>query len=122
MKVMAQVADVTKNLASVMQMVDRGNWILFHKEGGYIQTMKKEEELETRTLMNTLKGVRVPIVRKGPNIVVGIKTEKKEGEYHVPKKVAAKRWSSSRNIDVDEGKLELKNKYGTLTVEEEDQA
>ena len=120
LKVVAQVADVTKNLASVMEMVDRGNWVIFHKEGGYIQTMKKEEELKMKTLMNTLKGARVPIARKGNHFVVEIKVEKKKGEYHVPKKTAAKRWSSSRNMDVDEGKLKLKNKFGALTVEEEE--
>ena len=42
MKVVAQVADVTKNLASVMEMVDRGNLVTFHKEVGYIQTTKKK--------------------------------------------------------------------------------
>ena len=35
LKVVAQVADVTKNLASVMEMVDRGNWVIFNKEDGY---------------------------------------------------------------------------------------
>ena len=51
MKVVAQVADVTKNLASVMEMVDRGNWATCHEEGGSIQTMKKDEELKVRTLI-----------------------------------------------------------------------
>ena len=51
LKVVAQVADVTKNLASVMEMVDRGNWVIFHKEEGYIQTMKEEEEVKMKTLM-----------------------------------------------------------------------
>ena len=48
-----------------------------------------------------------------------IKVEKKEEEHHVPKEVATKRWNSGRNMDVDEGKLKLKNKFGALTVEEE---
>ena len=65
MRIIAQVADVTKNLASVMEMVDRGNWVIFHKDGGYIQTVKKDEDLKMRTLMNTLKGARIPIARKG---------------------------------------------------------
>ena len=43
LKVVAQVADGTKNLASVMEMVDRRNWVKFRKEGGCIQLMKKEE-------------------------------------------------------------------------------
>ena len=121
LKVVAQVADVTKNLASVMEMVDRGNWVIFHKEGGYIQTMKKDEELKVRTLMNTLKGARVPIARKRNSFIVEIKVERKEEEYHMPKKVATKRWSSSRAIDVDEGKLKLKNKYGVLSLEDEEE-
>jgi hypothetical protein len=126
LKVVAQVADVTKNLASVMEMVDRGNWVIFHKEGGYIQTMKKEEELKMRTLMNTLKGARVPIARKGNNFVVEIKVDQKNAEekdkdgYIVPKKVAAKRWSSMKKMDVDEGKLTTKNKYGALSLEDEE--
>ena len=126
LKVVAQVADVTKNLASVMEMVDRGNWVIFHKQGGFIQTMKKEDELKMRTLLNTLKGARVPIERKGNNFVVEIKVDqksaedKKEDGYIVPKKVAAKRWSSMKKMDVDEGKLMTKNKYGVLSLEDEE--
>ena len=124
LKVVAQVADVTKNLASVMEMVDRGNWVIFNKEGGYIQTMKKEDEVKMGTLMNSLKGARVPIARKGNNFVVEIMVQKegakKDGEYIVPKKVAAKRWSSMKKMDVDEGKLMTKNKYGVLSLEDEE--
>ena len=120
----AQVADVTKNLASVMEMVDRGNWAIFNKGGGYIQTMKKEDEVKMGTLMNSLKGTRVPIARKGNNFVVEIMVqkegEKKDGEYIVPKKVATRRWSGNKSMDVDEGKLQLKNKYGALSLEEEE--
>ena len=111
---------MTKTLASVVEMADRGNWVMFHKDGGYLLTTKKEDELKMRPLMNTMRGARVPIARKGNHFVVEFKTEKKEDEYHVPKEVAAKRWSSSRSMDVDEGKLKLENKYGALTVEEEE--
>ena len=83
--------------------------------------MKKDEELKVRTLMNTLKGARAHMARKGNNFAVEIKVEKKKAEYHVPRKVATKRWNSGRNMDVDEGKLELKNKLGALTVEEEEE-
>ena len=38
-EVLAQVVDVTQNLASVMEMVDRGLCVIFHKECGCIQTM-----------------------------------------------------------------------------------
>ena len=40
----AQVAVVTKKLASVMEMIDIGNWVVLHKEGGYIQPLKPDEE------------------------------------------------------------------------------
>jgi len=123
-KVVAQVAGVTKNLASVMEMVDRGNWVIFHKEGGYIQTMKKEEELKLKTLMNTLKGSRVPIARRGNNFIVEIivkdENAEKEGEYIAPRKPATKRWSNMKKMDVDEGKTQVKNRYGALSVAEEE--
>ena len=69
--------------------------------------------------MNSLNGVR-----KGNNFVVQIMVqkegEKKDGGYIVPKKVATRRWSANRNMDVDGGKLQRKNTYGALTVEEEE--
>jgi hypothetical protein len=124
LRIIAQVADVTKNLASVMEMVDRGNWVIFHKDGGYIQTVKKDEDLKMRTLMNTLKGTRVPIERKGNNFVVEIsvkqEVDKKEGEYIAPKKLATKKWSNMRKMDVDEGKTLVKNKFGALSMEDEE--
>ena len=49
-----------------------------------------------------------------------IKVDKKDEEYHVPREVATKRRSSSRAMDVDEGKLKLKNKYGALSLENEE--
>ena len=73
-----------------------------------------------RTMMNTLTGSRVPIKRKGNNFVVEVTVEKKEEGYIVPKKVATRRWSGNKSMDVDEGKLQLRNKYGALTVEEEE--
>ena len=98
MKVVAHVADVTKNLASVMEMADRGNWVMFHKDGEYIQTMKPEEETKMKTIMNTMTGSRVPIFRKGHDFIVESKikkeVEKKEVEYIEPRKIATKRWSN----------------------------
>ena len=67
--------------------------------------------------MNTLEGARVPMTREGNHFVVEIKIEKKEDEHIVPKKIAARRWSSGRKMDVDEGKLKVRNKlWITLQV------
>ena len=95
---------------------------MFHREGGYIQTMKPEEELKMKTLMNSMKGARVPIERKGQNFIVQIKVQKEniaqEEGFIAPKKVATKRWT--KKMDVDEGKLQTKNRFGTLSMEEDD--
>ena len=48
------------------------------------------------------------------------KAEKKEGEYMEPKKVATKTWSGMRKMEVDEGKTKVKNRFGVLTVTEEE--
>ena len=59
--------------------------------------MKNEEELKLRTLMNTLKGYRVPTERKGNNFVVEIMVQKTEEEDNFPKqkRVATKRRSTA---------------------------
>ena len=64
LKVVAQVGHDTKTLASVMTIVDQGNWVILYEGGGYIQTMKKEEELKLKSLMNKLKGFTLSIERK----------------------------------------------------------
>ena len=67
----------------------------------------------------------MPIERKGNHFVVEIKVDKKKEEekekdgYIVPKKVATRRWNS-KGMDVDEGKTQLRNRYGALTVEDEE--
>ena len=58
---------------------------------------KKKDEVKMGTLMDSLKGARVPIARKGNNVVLEIMVQKegakKDGEYIVAKKVATRRWS-----------------------------
>ena len=107
-----------------MEMVDRGNWVIFHKEEGYIQSMKLEEEVTMKTMMNTTKGVRASIARKGHNFIVEINIENEEarveGGYMAPKKVATKRWNAGKKMEVDEGKTQVRNRYGALSVTEED--
>ena len=89
-------------------MVERGNLVMSHKDEGYIQTMKPDKETKMQTMMNTMSGSRVAIVRKGHHFVVEIKIANKEDEYIVPKKIAARRWSSGRKMDVDAGTLKAK--------------
>ena len=89
---------------------------------GYIQTMEKEEEAMIKTLMHTLKGHRVPIVRQGRHFVAEIMVhneDEKTSEHHVPKKHATKSWSAAREMDVDDRTLKLKKQYGALIFEDE---
>ena len=69
-----------------------------------------------RTVMNGLAGARVPIIRKGNNFAVEIKIEKKKDEYNILKTVAAKRWNSSRSMDVDEGTFEEEEAHEEASV------
>ena len=59
--------------------------------------------------MNTLRGSRVPIERKGDRLVVEVmvknEEEKQEGEHMVPNKTATKRWNIMKKMEVDEGEL-----------------
>ena len=64
LKVVTQLADVTKNLASWVDMVDRGNCGILPKDGDYTQRVKPAEETKTKLMKNGLAGARVPIMRK----------------------------------------------------------
>ena len=83
--------------------------------------MNPKEEVKMKTLMNIMKGARVPIERKGQNFIVEVKVQKEniaqEEGFIAPRKVATKRWA--KKMDVDEGKLQTKNRWGTLAVEDE---
>ena len=57
---------------------------------------------------------------KGITSLSRSRSKKHEDEYTVPKKIAATRWSSDRQTDVGKGKLKVQDRYGALTVEEED--
>ena len=46
---MTQVAEVTSNVASVLEMDGRGDGVICHKDGGYIQTMKTDDETMMKT-------------------------------------------------------------------------
>ena len=60
-KIMAmsfEVTDVTKPLASVRRVVERGNVVCFHPEGSYIENIKSKE--------------RIPLRKKGGSYVMDV--------------------------------------------------
>ena len=57
LNVLAQVVDIARNLAAAMEIVDRGSWDIFHKEGGQIQTTKPDQEVNKKTMKMATKRV-----------------------------------------------------------------
>ena len=48
MKMTAQVAGMTKPLASVTEMVDSGNIVIMHKTGGIVKRLSRDTECKVR--------------------------------------------------------------------------
>ena len=118
MSVVGQVAAVTKNLASVMEMVDAGNWVVFNKEGGSIITMTKNEDEKLRKILGELTGTMVPIDRKGNDFIVHakVKSEEDADGYMKQKKPPARRMNNRMDVD----HVKIGNKYGLLTQIDEE--
>ena len=76
--------------------------------------MKPEETIKMKTVMNSAKGARAPIERRGHHFYVETKVqaedEKKEGQFIVPEQVATKRQNAARGMEVDKGDKQVRNK------------
>ena len=126
LNIVGQVAATTKNLGSVMEMVDaklkggKKNWVMFHEAGGYIQTMTKEEEAEVKALLNKMRGARVPIERRGNDFIVDIKVKKQDAKQEDGFMKAKKTFKKQHGdpMEVDAVRIE-KGRYGLLTNIEE---
>ena len=49
----AQVTDIKKSMALVMELVDRDNWVVFHKDREFVHTMKARYEVKMKTMVNS---------------------------------------------------------------------
>ena len=63
------IEQATEKLTSVMRTVDGGTWVMFNKQGGYLQTMMKK-------LFNQMIGTRLSIDHRGNDFVVDVKVKK----------------------------------------------
>ena len=102
MEITAQVAAITKPPAAANEMVDAGNWVILHDEGGAIQKLSESEKNEVRKILEKSRGPRVPITRKAGafTIEMEIKTEDDDG-FQKPKKTARVKAIQSNDMDVD---------------------
>ena len=71
-KIKTQIADVTKPFASTSEMVDAGNLVVIHKQGGIIKTMSQEAQGRILKIIREEKGPEVPVVRKGNTFLIEV--------------------------------------------------
>ena len=64
MKFNSQVATIVKPLASANEMVDAGNLIIMHKEGGCIKKLSTEDMSKILKIIHATPGAEVPIKRQ----------------------------------------------------------
>ena len=103
-----QVAEITKPLASVDEMVSGGMMVIMHRTGGIAKRLDIDTERKIRDLVKGSGGHEVVLERAGGAFTfeIDVKSEEKEGTataaagaWKVPRNPAK---ASSRNMDVDE--------------------
>ena len=77
MKFTSQVASIVKPLASANEMVDAGNLILLHREGGAIKKLTPEDMSKILKIIRDAPGATVPIRRQAGsfNVEIDIKDD-----------------------------------------------
>ena len=75
----SQVASITKPLASTNEMVDGGNVIIMHKEGGMIKRVSASTEKEILDYIQRIAGESIPVTRRGGAFVIDVEVKEKKG-------------------------------------------
>jgi len=112
-KMTAQVAAVTKPLASVFEMTESGNLVILHKTGGTVKKLSRNAEEKIRDIVKAEEGPEIVLERKAGAFKFDIEVQggRNDEEFQVPKKTAKPR--NSREMDVDEAGIE-KSYYDAL--------
>ena len=103
MKFNSQVANIVKPLASANEMVDAGNLIIMHKDGGAIKKLSSEDMAKIIKLIHDTPGAEVPIKRQAGsfNVDVDVKEEQASvSEWTMAKKPVKPREQVSK-MEVD---------------------
>ena len=98
MKVTAQVAKITKPLASANEMVDAMNLIIMHKDGGMVKKLTQEQMNRVIQGLHALEGAEVPITREKGAFTIDIDVQE-ESIWKEPKKTVKSQQSSKMEVD-----------------------
>ena len=71
-KIKTRTADVRKPLAAKSEIVDAGNLVVIHKQGGVVKTVTQERQARILKILNEDKGPEVPVVRKGNTFLIEV--------------------------------------------------
>ena len=98
MKVTAQVAKITKPLASANEMVDAMNLIIMHKDGGMVKKLTQEQLNRVLQGLQALEGSEVPIKREKGAFTIDIEVPE-SSIWKEPKKPVRNQQSSKMEVD-----------------------
>ena len=112
MTIGTQVAEITKPLASVDEMVTNGMMVIMHRSGGIAKRLDIETERKIRDLVKGTQGSEVVLERAGGSFTFEIDV-KSEG-WQEPKKPAR---PSTQKMQVDE--VAIKSYFDALWEEPE---
>lgn len=112
-KMTAQVAAVTKPLASVFEMTESGNLVILHRTGGIVKKLSRNAEEKIRDIGKAEEGPEIVLQRKAGAFKLDIEAKGSGNDegFHVPKKTA--KIKNNREMDVDEAGTE-KSYYDAL--------
>ena len=80
MKIGAQVADITKPLASVDEMVNRGMMVIMHRTGGIAKRFDIDTERAIRDLVKAKGGSEVILERPGGSCTFDMDVKEQTGQ------------------------------------------
>ena len=97
MKVVAQVAEVTKPLASAVEMVQAGNVVVLSKQGGIIKHMDDKQMAQLEEFLQKMAGSVIPITLKDNQFTVAMDVDVDAcAEEEVPPPPEIGKWENPR--------------------------
>ena len=98
-KFTAQVADVTKPLASVDEMVEAGNLVVLHKDGGIAKRLSREVEMRIAAIIRGERGAEIALQRTKGAFVFDVDVQSDDA-FQKPKKTVKPR-ECNQKMEVD---------------------
>ena len=95
----AQVADITKPLASVDEMVESGNLVVLHKDGGVVKKLSKEAEMRIAAIVKGEAGSGILLKRTKGAFVFDVDVQSDDA-FQKPKKTVRPR-ECNHKMEVD---------------------